>query len=148
VDFSCYCFISVSYATASFTLTGKGDTHGRWSHSPPHTLEVSEYAWNPFQLADNFGFFGSEGWVEYEIPDGTKFRMSFSCPTGNNDNKASITCSGPSSSQYSCTAQMLVGCAPPDWAVPAWAQCQPFEGATRGRPVVALFSIVYQAAGT
>jgi hypothetical protein len=41
----------------------------------------------------------SEGWVEYEIPDGTKFRMSFSRLTGDNGNKASIICSEPSSSQ-------------------------------------------------
>jgi hypothetical protein len=117
MDFSCYCYIPV-WGCPPLTLTGKGDSHGRWEHSPSHTLVDGETSWNPFQLADNFGFFGSAGWVEYATPDGTTFRMSFSCPTGNNSNTATVTCTGPSCGQFTYIPQLMSGCTPVDWTTP------------------------------
>jgi len=69
--------------------------------------------------------------------------MSFSCPTGHNDNKASITCSGPSSSQFSCAAELISGSAPGDLTAPSFANCEPYHGifAKKGHPLVVIFNI-------
>jgi len=91
-DYSCYVTI-VNDCNVALKKLSKGVVHGDWKTNPPDTITANTTS-AQFQLKDNFGAYGSEGWVKYRVEikdvpsDDQKpvLTFSFQCPTGTVDN--------------------------------------------------------------
>ncbi|MCJ1386227.1 hypothetical protein MMC17_009353 [Xylographa soralifera] len=91
-DFSCYIKIK-NDLDVSLTYVNRGLTEGYWNVAPPDTIAANSTS-SQFQTKDNWGAYGSGGWVAYSVnlkdaPDDDRkpvITVIFDCPTGNNDN--------------------------------------------------------------
>jgi len=96
-DFSCYVTI-YNNTPYTMTLTGSGDSWGKWTIEPPKTIAPFSVT-SKFQLEDKAGASGSEGYVIYKAssPDADSFRVDF-CDPYSGSNTCSI--SNPNMEQF------------------------------------------------
>lgn len=145
MNYSSYGYIDNSLGP-KLTLVDKGHSHGSWEKEPPATVEAG--VGGTFRLQDDAGVFGSEGWCKYRSDDGTEFYMTFACPTGNNENYATIDCTGGSYDLYIVGSYIQSNCVPTSDDSPLdFGDCQPYQGdmAMYGHPTVATFNIIYKS---
>jgi len=97
-DYSCYLtFDNTMLPTVS--RTGFGNSYGYWVSDPPSAVAGNTCS-RRAQLSDKAGPAGSTGWVNYALPCGTVFGMSFDDPYIG-DNSVGTSLSGPNKSNYS-----------------------------------------------
>lgn len=145
MNYSSYVYIDNSLGP-KLTLVDKGHSHGSWEKEPPATVEAGVGC--IFRLQDDAGVFGSEGWCKYRSDDGAEFYMTFACPTGNNENYATMDCTGSGCELYLTGCYISSNCVPASENPPlAYSNCEPYEGdaAIYGHPTVATFNIIYRS---